>query len=790
VATLTGLVWASLVILALTAAPAPASAARTYDSQITGLGGFPYGGPYGVAVDSSSDNVWVSANAYGSVFEYNSYPSQTRLGTVTCEGRYAYGGGYIRGVAFSGLNHRLYVADAQGGAYVCSSSGAFLGYAHSPSEGPALNVATDNSDGASGGDVYVAAPTNSASPANLVLKSDAAGNPLVFSGSASYISGNQITGTPSGPFSAANGRIEEVGLNVAVDESGNVYVVDPGNSVVDEYEPSGVFVRAFTGAGAPGGFSTHLTGVAVDPTNGDLLVVDAGNKVIDEFSSSGEYLQQLTGTGPSESTPFGNNVIPGTDIETLPGGIAVNSSGYVYLDDADVIDIFTPRAVVPKVTYEPITELVHTSATVHSSIDLNGGPEVTSCVFQYGPTPAYGSSVPCSPDTPYTGTTVVSADISGLTAETTYHYRVMVTTVNGIKRAPDQTFTPRAVYSLSTGPSSDLEPGTATLNGSFTGDGNDTHYYFEYVDYSHYDPTAADPYGAGQTTAGPPGGDADSGTGTQEVSAIAHFSSPYVLYHYRIVATNSFGTSYGSDQTFFSPPPALPTIDATSASNITPTSATLDAEINPGFGPTTVRFEYGMNTSYGSRTYPSESIGDDNADHPASIEVSGLTPGTTYHFRALATNFTGITRGPDQTVSTPDLPAILGSAATDVTQTSATLSASVRPDFRATTYHFEYGPTGSYGSSTPESASVGSDNSDHPAGAAIAGLTAGTTYHYRVVATNAIGTTTGPDRAFTTAPIGAPSPSPSLTCKQGFVKRHSKCVKVRHHKSKHRRSHR
>ena len=125
---------AALGALALTAAPA--LAARAYDSQISGLGGYPYGGPYGVAVDSSSDNVWVSANAYGSAFEYNSYPSQTPLGTVT--GGFAYGGGYIRGLAVNGVNHRLYVADVVGGRVdVYDSSGAFgeLGYASPPKKG-------------------------------------------------------------------------------------------------------------------------------------------------------------------------------------------------------------------------------------------------------------------------------------------------------------------------------------------------------------------------------------------------------------------------------------------------------------------------------------------------------------------------------------------------------------------------------------------------------------------------------------------------------------------------------
>jgi hypothetical protein len=749
---------------------APAFAARAYDSQITGVGG-----PWGVAVDPSSENVWVvDPTPYyeGKVFEYDPYPSQTLLGTQTGGGQFAYGGSYIRSLAVNGLTHHLYVGDpAASLVYIFDNTGAPLGPPLNHNFGDLnVNVATDNSPGASAGDFYVAA-TSSYEPAwNMVQKFNPSGNPTDFSGSASYISGNRITGTPSGPFSSP--------VNVAVDESGSIFVVDQGKSVVDEFDSTGAFVQAFTGAGAPGGFSGNLTGVAVDPTTDDVLVVDDGNKVVDEFSSSGEYLEQLTGTGPSQSTPFGSLV---------GGGIAANSSGYVYVADSNgAVDIFTRREAVPKVTYEEVSA-THTAATLKASIDLNGGPEITSCIFQYGTTTFYGASVPCSPSTPYAGTTSVSAVVSGLTPETTYHYRLIVTTANGTKRAPDQTFAPRAVYSLSTGSSSNPEPGSATLNGSFTGDGNDTHYYFEYVDYTHYDPTAPDPYSAGQTTAAPPGADAGSGTGTQNVSAIANFSSPYIIYHYRIVATNSFGTSYGSDQTLFSAPPALPTIDATSASNVTPLSATLNAQVNPGFGPTSVRFEYGTTSSYGSRTYPTDSIGNDNAEHPASVDISGLTPGTTYHFRALATNFSGITSGPDQTLSTPALPAVAQSAATDVTQTTATLGADIRPGFRATTYSFEYGRTDSYGSSTPESALLGSDNSVHPAGATISALSPGTTYHYRILATNAIGATIAPDQTFTTAPVITLPPPPRLTCKRGFVKRHGKCRKARHRKPKHHR---
>ena len=76
----------------------------------------------------------------------------------------------------------------------------------------------------------------------------------------------------------------------------------------------------------------------------------------------------------------------------------------------------------------------------------------------------------------------------------------------------------------------------------------------------------------------------------------------------------------------------------------------------------------------------------------------------------------------------------------------------------ATTYHFDYGPTAAYGSSTPEVA-AGDGHSAVAASAALAGLLAGTTYHYRVVATSAGGATPGADAAFTTAPLPCACPA-------------------------------
>ena len=92
-------------------------------------------------------------------------------------------------------------------------------------------------------------------------------------------------------------------------------------------------------------------------------------------------------------------------------------------------------------------------------------------------------------------------------------------------------------------------------------------------------------------------------------------------------------------------------------------------------------------------------------------------------------------------------PAAVTLAATSVTGTSATLNGTVNPNGLATTFHFEWGTTISYGNSTAVT-SAGSGTSAVAVSAALTGLTGGTTYHFRVVAVNNDGTSTGSDLTF------------------------------------------
>jgi hypothetical protein len=98
--------------------------------------------------------------------------------------------------------------------------------------------------------------------------------------------------------------------------------------------------------------------------------------------------------------------------------------------------------------------------------------------------------------------------------------------------------------------------------------------------------------------------------------------------------------------------PEPPTVTTGGVSNIQPTSATLNGTINPSGYPTTYRFEYGTTTSYGQNApVPNGSAGDEDVVDRA-VTVNNLAPGSTYHYRLVATNEGGTTYGTDKTFKT------------------------------------------------------------------------------------------------------------------------------------------
>jgi phosphodiesterase/alkaline phosphatase D-like protein len=376
--------------------------------------------------------------------------------------------------------------------------------------------------------------------------------------------------------------------------------------------------------------------------------------------------------------------------------------------------------------------------------------------FQYGTTTNYES---VTANQTFTGNTThnVAANISGLVASTTYHFRVVATNGAGTRYGSDRTFTTLTATGppvVTINPATLIASCSAILNGTVDPHGLTTTVYFQYGITSSYGSITASQTKTGNTY--------------QSVSANISGLTANTTYHFRIVAHNTAGITYGSDRTFTTLSATGPAVVTTNpATLIASFSATLNSTVDPHGLATSVYFQYGTTTSYGFTTASQTQTGCTYRN--ISANITGLSASTTYHFRAVAHNSSAITYGTDSTFTTlspTGPPVVTTSPATLLGSFSATLNGSVDPHGLSTTVHFEYGTTTSYGQTTANQTKTG--NTYQSVAASISGLAASTTYHFRIVAYNASGTTYGADWTFTTlSPTGAPvvitNPATSVT---------------------------
>jgi plastocyanin len=390
----------------------------------------------------------------------------------------------------------------------------------------------------------------------------------------------------------------------------------------------------------------------------------------------------------------------------------------------------------PVVTTNPATKVAAFSATLNGSVNPRGATTMVN--FQYGLTTSYGSNTPMQTQN---GNTVraVSANIAGLLANRTYHFRIVAHNNGGTSFGPDRIFTTLTATGspvVTTNPATLIASFSATLNGSLNPHGLTTTVSFQYGTTTSY----------GSTTPM----QTQTGSTYRDIAANISGLSPNTLYHFRIVATNSAGTRFGGDRTFttlsVTGPPVATTNPATFIASF---SAMLNALLDPHGLTTSVHFDYGTTPSYGLTTAPQNRAG--NTFQAVGANVTGLTANTLYHFRVVASNGAGTTMGSDRTFTTltpTGPPVVITNGATNVTASSGTLNGSLDPHGLTTTVFFQYGITTSYGSATPVQSQTG--NTYRNITANVGGLTPHTTYHFRMVATNAGGTRMGNDRTFTT----------------------------------------
>ncbi len=585
---------------------------------------------------------------------------------------------------------------------------------------------------------------------------------------------SQLTGAPAGSFS-------DGACGVTVDPATqDVYVVNPGNNAIDIFEPSGAgaytYKSQISGLNIPGGSfdAQYICNVAVSDVTGDVYLASEDpsaeenhQKVVYVFNASGTYIETMNGLG----TPIGSLGNGSSDesvvVDQANGDVYVATS---YMNEIDVFNSankyvfrFSGPEWLAAVSSGDIygwerggTIYKFTSSgSLMAEINTHGGqigsgitvdPAGNVYVTNNGIVEEYGPSGELEGQT--------RAAPGGSLASAAANSSENLIVADDDSPSVVDVFGPGIVVPGTTvqAPSS-VGSTTAVANGSVNPSGVQvTSCEFEYgasTSYGQSEPCEQKPAEIG------------SGTSPVPVTATLKGLQPNTVYYYRLNAADANGNANeagGSGAETFTTP-GIPKVVSESAEiksteKAGQTHATLKATINPDGRETAYDFEYGETESYGASTPPGD-LGPGEVPVSGTAELSGLKVDTTYHYRVVASNECEVHKtctayGLDQTFTTVAAVLVEGLSVSDVAGTSTTLKAQVDPLGTDTNAYFQYGTVSC--ATSPASCTdvplspgvdVGSAEGYQALSIHLQSLTPSTTYYYRVIATNALGTAEG-----------------------------------------------
>jgi hypothetical protein len=310
----------------------------------------------------------------------------------------------------------------------------------------------------------------------------------------------------------------------------------------------------------------------------------------------------------------------------------------------------------PAVTIDNSVTAEYTRAEMSGTVNPSGGPSTTYWHFEYTTTPDDESSWQggpggeiAGPDAEGTSPVPVSGTIENLQPQTEYSVRLVAENGDFANRvateAPYPTFTtkgPVGKPAVTVDPVTTFDDTTAHFSGTINPEaGGETDPGFN-VNW-HFECSPGCPNGqlGGQIAA-------DGSDHTVEGDATG--LEPNTEYLVELVASNAGGSERAGPQSFTTTAvaPSVETVPAFALQG--GASALLGARINPGNSATTYRIEYGATTAYGQTL--SGDAGSSGQLQVFSQKATGLTPGSTYHFRAVAENPAGEATGRDMTFET------------------------------------------------------------------------------------------------------------------------------------------
>ena len=273
----------------------------------------------------------------------------------------------------------------------------------------------------------------------------------------------------------------------------------------------------------------------------------------------------------------------------------------------------------------------------------------------------------------------------------------------------------------------------------------------------------------------------------EECTPIDTFGTGHLNGPLGLAIDDSTGDVYVADSdnhrvAVFTAVPYLPNATNLSAKSLTPTSESISGKIDPaGAGPVTAcHFEYGETTAYGSGPLPCSvpTPIESPTEVSTATNLEGLTYATAYRFHLVTENANGENASYYETFTTlPNPPAIGATSISEVHADAALVNSQINPGGAASSYQVEYVTQEQFeaaefhGASQSPSFEAESARKAEPISAHLSGLSPGTTYHYRVIATNADNPnepSQGPVHTFTTLPFIPPinDPCPNAHVRQ------------------------
>jgi hypothetical protein len=399
-------------------------------------------------------------------------------------------------------------------------------------------------------------------------------------------------------------------------------------------------------------FSNKATGGGNVTYNGDAPIITSGvvwstSAIPATGSPTGTFTTDgVTGSGPY--SPY-TSVITGLTYHTtyFVRAYATNSVGTAYGTQLS----FTTGDTTASLTTTAASPVGSTTATTGGTIANNGGSTITTSgvVYSTSTIPATGA-----PSGTFTtdGTTSGNwtSNLTGLTAGTPYYARAYATNGIGTSYGNQVTFTTTTTPTVSTTSPTSTTSTTSNPGGNISANGGATVTASGVVYSTSSTPTPSGP------TAGLGGGfivttDGNTSTWTSSLTGLLG-STTYYAYAY---ATNSVGTSYGSQVSFTTSAPVAPTLTTTAVSSIAATTASSGGNVTNNGGALVTARGVVWSTSTGA-TISSQPGGGITTDGTGlgsfSSSLTGLSGSTKYYVRAYATNSAGTTYGTENSFTT------------------------------------------------------------------------------------------------------------------------------------------